>query len=442
MAEWLATYLLHSTLLLGVTLLAVRLPGLRRACVRDALLRAALVAGLVTATLQPLAGVLVIPTEEATTGSSKVAASAVTSAPDPAAEPKRFSAPLPNPSLVSEAFAPRPSTTPPFSWNTLATLLFGATSVLTLVRFGQAGFALRRVLVHSSPVEFDAAGLEPWLRRLRVLESGVVTVPLAIARRTVVLPRGLRSSSLQVVLAHEVAHLRRRDPAWNTGLSLLSHLLAFQPLNFVALRAWRGASEEICDAHAVRITRDPLGLAQSLLDLTRRKTHSPLIAVGMAGRTHLSQRVEALLKEREVFVKPGYVALLVGTLLLSGSLLPALTFAQVGTLQGLEVVIDTKQARLHDELTELLREAGHPFDQLRITEARAYCTGAKKPESKSLTPGVEYPMALVQPNADTEFFILPSSEQAVQACIENLLTDPEALERLRNPSSQDFLLGN
>ena len=75
-------------------------------------------------------------------------------------------------------------------------------------------------------------------------------------------------------------------------------------------------------------------------------------------------------------------------------------------------------------------------------EARAYCTGAKKPESKSLTPGVEYPMALVQPNADTEFFILPSSEQAVQACIENLLTDPEALERLRNPSPQDFLLGN
>ena len=340
MAEWLATYLLHSTTLLGATLLAVRLPGLRRACVRDALLRTALVAGLVTAILQPLAGVLVIPTGEATTGSSKVAASAVTSAPDPAAEPKRFSAPLPNPSLVSEAFAPRPSTTPPFSWDALATLLFGATSVLTLVRFGQAGFALRRVLVHSSPVEFDAAGLEPRLRRLRVLESGVVTVPLAIARRTVVLPRGLRSSSLQVVLAHEVAHLRRRDPAWNTGLSLLSHLLAFQPLNFVALRAWRGASEEICDAHAVRITRDPLGLAQSLLDLTRRKTHSPLIAVGMAGRTHLSQRVEALLKEREVFVKPGYVALLVGTLLLSGSLLPALVFGQVGTLSGMEVVID------------------------------------------------------------------------------------------------------
>ena len=75
-------------------------------------------------------------------------------------------------------------------------------------------------------------------------------------------------------------------------------------------------------------------------------------------------------------------------------------------------------------------------------EARAYCTGAKRPESQSLTPGVEYPMALVLPDTDTEFFIWPSSEQAVQACIENLLTDPEALERLRNPSAQDFLLGN
>ncbi len=376
MAEWLATYLLHSTSLLGATLLAVRLPGLRRACVRDALLRTALVAGLVTATLQPLAGVMVIPTGEMTTEISKAEAASVTSTPDPAAVPERFSPPSPNTSLVSEVFAARPSATPPFPWDALAVLLFGATSVLTLVRFGQAGFALRRVLAHSSSVDVEAARLEPF-RRIRLLESGLLTVPLAVGRRTVVLPRGFRSSSLRAVLTHEVAHLRRRDPLWNIGLSLLSHLLAFQPLNFVALRAWRGASEEICDAHAVRITRDPLSLAQSLLDLTRRKTHSPLIAVGMVGRTHLSRRVEALLAEREVFVKPGYVALLVGVLLLSGSLLPALTFAQIGTLQRLEVVIDAGHGGAFEGGEGYANEAEVVLAVAKKVEARLKAKGVK-----------------------------------------------------------------
>ena len=69
------------------------------------------------------------------------------------------------------------------------------------------------------------------------------------------------------LIAHEVAHLERRDPAWLFVAELIAALSAFQPLVFVVLRAFRRDVELICDETAVRRTSDQESLIAALARL-------------------------------------------------------------------------------------------------------------------------------------------------------------------------------
>jgi beta-lactamase regulating signal transducer with metallopeptidase domain len=66
------------------------------------------------------------------------------------------------------------------------------------------------------------------------------------------------------LIAHEIAHLERRDPAWFFAAELIAALSAFQPLVFVVLRAFRRDVELICDEVAVRRTSDQQSLIGAL----------------------------------------------------------------------------------------------------------------------------------------------------------------------------------
>ncbi len=106
------------------------------------------------------------------------------------------------------------------------------------------------------------------------LGDAVVTVsrlpgsPLALGRREIRIPeralRELEPPELEAVLAHELAHLERRDPTWLTGLGWISRILFFQPLNALALRRFRECAEMACDDRAVHLTGHALPLARSL----------------------------------------------------------------------------------------------------------------------------------------------------------------------------------
>lgn len=66
------------------------------------------------------------------------------------------------------------------------------------------------------------------------------------------------------LVAHEIAHIERRDPAWFTLVELVTVLSAFQPLVFVVAHAFRRDVELICDEAAVRRTNDRQGLIGAL----------------------------------------------------------------------------------------------------------------------------------------------------------------------------------
>ncbi|MEX0893454.1 MAG: M56 family metallopeptidase [Gemmatimonadota bacterium] len=141
---------------------------------------------------------------------------------------------------------------------------------------GQAALALRR------PCRDPAL-----TRRLRSLcrrTSGMRRMPLLTTSHRIVSPVVLASAEICVpdgfdllpaaqqdaLLAHEFAHIVRRDPLWCGLAHFITRLCSFQPLNRGALARLRTASEFAADAHAVRTTGDARSLALALEHLATR----------------------------------------------------------------------------------------------------------------------------------------------------------------------------
>lgn len=137
-------------------------------------------------------------------------------------------------------------------------------------------------------------------------EDGGEPIALGCFRWTIVLPRkavdALSDDELRSVLSHELAHLVRGDYVWKLWGHLLCACAAFQPLNFVARRRWDRASECLSDQWAADHGASRLSLAKSLTRLAEfRQAPSSLLALTATGsRPMLVQRVERLLGDAEL----------------------------------------------------------------------------------------------------------------------------------------------
>lgn len=105
----------------------------------------------------------------------------------------------------------------------------------------------------------------PGVRVLAGLDSPLVA---GWWRPVLLMPAGallhLPPEALEAVLAHELAHLARRDP-WAVLLqSLIDVLLHFHPAAWWLSRRVRELREHACDDHAVALTGDPAPLAEGL----------------------------------------------------------------------------------------------------------------------------------------------------------------------------------
>ncbi len=312
--SWLLTYWLHSTvLLLSAWALSAVLAG-RNAALEERIWRLALVGALLTTSLQlglagvgdwrPFGGTVpIVLNSAAETG--PVAGGAIAT-PGPAARTAASAAALPAGTLPEEALAvagPSGSvdggTLRRLARGAAGSLAAGASSVLAatrarpaavavgawlaiamllLMRLGTAYGMLCQRLLGRQPL--DRGPVPSLLNRLRqgagIRRHVALSVcrwlwtPLArgIRRWEVCLPSRaadeLDEAEQEIVLAHELAHLVRRDTAWQLGLRVVCQLLFFQPLNFVAAARLRHLAELQCDDWAVEQTGRPITLAKCL----------------------------------------------------------------------------------------------------------------------------------------------------------------------------------
>jgi GWxTD domain-containing protein len=151
-------------------------------------------------------------------------------------------------------------------------------------------------------------------RPIRLLHSTLVQVPTVIGwlRPVVLIPlgclSGLSPSQVEAILAHELAHILRRDYLVSILQSIVEALLFYHPAVWWVSRHIRREREHCCDDLVVQYTGDALAYARALSLLEEHRSALPAIALGANGGI-LTMRIKRLLGSNESAAAPQLVAL-------------------------------------------------------------------------------------------------------------------------------------
>jgi beta-lactamase regulating signal transducer with metallopeptidase domain len=268
-------HLLTSTLVLALAMLAARLPRLT-ARTRYALVVAGLVKFLIPASL--FAGLVpsavVIPQQLRVFGGNAVSVA------------------TPEASTVNWLA---------LGWAAIAILILGR---WMLLRIRTLAMAMRNSAAPSKREleALDDARLAVGVRSsIDLLRASVGEAPavLRVVRPLIILPGhaadDLSDDELRALLAHECAHVARRDNLLSWLEMVAASLLWFHPLVWLALRDLNRAREEACDERVAEAMRD----AESYLDaLTKvcRAAVAPIAGVSCMANAHLKERMNHLMR--------------------------------------------------------------------------------------------------------------------------------------------------
>ncbi|MCR9246150.1 MAG: M56 family metallopeptidase [bacterium] len=326
-ADWLLTFAIHSTCILGLALLVSVLLRSRAIAWQERILRLSLWAAVASATAQMLFATTALPLTIA------------------APEVAPFLLGTLEGSVVADGAEPMPVAVvadapswSPAEWLALLAVGMSLGGGLWLLR---AQLRLRAVLRRRTP-ETDgrtlaaaaAAAHDLGLRQSpHVSRSEEILTPIAFGfvRPEICLPRrahSLADEELRAMLVHEIAHLRRRDPVWMWIGAGIHALFPWQVLLFLVRRRWSHLVELRCDAVAAEQT-SPTAVARCLLDVAAWLKPAPVVpklALGMAARpSALRQRVETALHRGAAGQPRPIWSMAVG-----GASLSALTFGAPG----------------------------------------------------------------------------------------------------------------
>jgi beta-lactamase regulating signal transducer with metallopeptidase domain len=320
----LLTYLVHSTLLIaGMGLLAAALRP-ANPVVRQLFWKAALLGGVATSSIQTT-----LPTfprgSQWTLGS---VANMEVAMPDDVARPLMGPAPMQHSAATEHSISGGAPATLTFtataSGDAGASLRFVPAALVAfwlivagaaLVRLAMHARALRRLertsrLLNAGRESEILHRLAPTLgvRRVVLYASTSLTGPVAcgLLRPRIFVPASFRDrltgSEWEALLAHELAHLARRDPVWTLLVQIVCRTFFFQPLNFLLRRRIAIEAEYLADQRAAAVLADRAELAKCLTRLAHwfagdeavpavRATAVAMVAL----RSELGRRVHRIL---------------------------------------------------------------------------------------------------------------------------------------------------
>jgi beta-lactamase regulating signal transducer with metallopeptidase domain len=314
---WLATYALHSTLILGGAWLVTRRMPLAATRLKERVWKLGLLLALCTPSLQlglglePFGGRFSLARSTQQVATLRAPVTPPTAARELVAH-TASARPSGTAGVVDEALPARERL--PLALGGLGLVLWLACGALALFGLALAWLRLAarlrgRELIEGGPLfelVHDLARRAGYRRRVRLSVAPALRVPISLGwmRPEICLPpRALVELDVEeqeALLAHELAHLARRDPAWLWFMRLVSGVLCFQPLNRLARREIEDCAEILCDAWAVSHTGLRLSLASCLARVAGWVVAEPkaLPAPAMALKSsRLRVRVESLLEE-------------------------------------------------------------------------------------------------------------------------------------------------
>lgn len=154
-----------------------------------------------------------------------------------------------------------------------------------------------------------AAGLNRWRKRadhvatvngVNICELSGLRGPVAagIFRRVVFVPQTWKDwpeEERKMVLGHELAHHRRRDPLWLLCAELARAALWFHPLAHWMAKRFSLQCEYACDEAVIRSGTNPKHYAKLLCDFAEKRANTPF-ALAMADSSSLEKRVGRMFK--------------------------------------------------------------------------------------------------------------------------------------------------
>src|SRR3954464_15455100 len=336
---WLLTYAIHSSVLLSLAWVLVRArrwsPG-----ASELLWKSAMLGGILTASAQLWLDVRPAGTLLLQPPAVNTPATAVAPIDRPKTSPSKHAtdvAPVPQPTaersvpaIMMTKSSASTSSVAVVVWASIALILGFSYVARRLILVGRLGD--RRAVPDGRLRDMlTELARDAGLRRIPHLTcTSRISSPIALGIGEICVPdtalTELDLEQQRSLLAHELAHLARRDPVWLGIGSLIERVFWIQPLNRIANREISTSAEFLCDDWAVRRTGSGVPLARCLAQVAEWIQASPL-GVPVAGmaeeRSLLVSRVARLVEG----VKPttrsrrglaaGAIAVLVVTILVA-----------------------------------------------------------------------------------------------------------------------------
>lgn len=243
-------------------------------------------------------------------------------------------------------------------------------------------------------------------------------VTWGVRQPKILLPAGApawRENRIRLVLAHELAHARRRDWLVTLGAEVLRAVYWFNPVLWIACRRLRQESEQACDDAVLNRGVEGAEYAEHLVDIARELQQGRmwLPAPSIARTSTLERRVRAML-DPEVNRRPLSRLACAATLLalLSASIpLTGVAVAQVfgtvtgsivdptnGALPGVTLVLTNTQTQAKHEVTS---DAAGRYEFVGLVPGE-YLLEAKLPGFAALRGSLTVPGQNVQQDLKLE----------------------------------------
>ena len=139
-------------------------------------------------------------------------------------------------------------------------------------------------------------------RGCQIVVSGAVPAPMIVGpvRPTILLPD---DPSLDLALAHELAHAGRSDLRWHLAMCLARSVFWFHPCAWLMVSEHRQACEEACDSEVVKTTgASPRHYAETLLRFAAVPV--PAVAALASSTSTLKRRLHSMHRSK---IHPGFV---------------------------------------------------------------------------------------------------------------------------------------
>ncbi|MCL4796650.1 MAG: GWxTD domain-containing protein [Bryobacteraceae bacterium] len=192
---------------------------------------------------------------------------------------------------------PEPGASLPMDW---LVALWASGAALLLLRACGGWYVARRRTLTGIPLDYPLSRLMERMEMtgvVELMESAAARTPQVFGwlRPVIVVPAAtlarLSPAEFEAVLAHELAHIRRRDYLVNLVQTVVESVLFYHPAVWWVSRRIREERELCCDDWAVRVCGDRVAYSKALMKV---EEETPMLAMA-ASATGLKARIARLL---------------------------------------------------------------------------------------------------------------------------------------------------